>query len=98
MSIPVWVEQTDGKFTASVLGATPLEATRDTREEAIRAVSQLVQISIRRGALMFVEVPNVPVRDVARRECTAEEIEATREMVAEIYRQRDEEKTLEFPG
>lgn len=98
MTIPVWVEQTDGKFTASVLGANPLKATGDTREEAIRAVSQLVQISIRRSALVFVEVPNVPVRDVPRRECTAEEIAATREMVAEIYRQRDEEKTLEFPG
>ncbi len=97
MTIPVWVEQTNGKFTASVLGATPLEATRDTREEAIRAVLQLVQISIRRGALVFAEVPNVPVRDVPRRECTPEEIEATREMVDEIYRQRDVEKTLEFP-
>ena len=98
MTIPVWVEQTDGKFTASVLGATPLEATRDTREEAVHAVSQLVQISIRRGALVFVDVPNVPVREVSRRETTAEELEATREMLAEAYRQRDEEKTLEFPG
>ena len=98
MTIPVWVEQQNGKFTASVPGVPQLKATADTRDDAIRSLSQLVQVCVRRGALVLVEMPEFSTMPVPHRVPTEEEIEATREMVAEIYRQRDEEKALEFPG
>jgi hypothetical protein len=97
MTIPVWVEQTNGAFTASVLGGARLKATADSREEALRKLSVLVDVCVRRGTLVFLDLPDLAT-PVPPREPTLEEIEATREMVAEIYRQRDEEKALEFPG
>jgi hypothetical protein len=97
MNMPVWVEQQDGKFTASVLGSSRLRATGETREDAIRALSQLIQVCQRRGALVVVNMPEVPVADVPRRQWSEEEAEATREMLEEIYRYRDELKAREFP-
>jgi hypothetical protein len=97
MTIPVWVEQSNGTFTASALGDSRLKATAESRDEALRRLDELLHICVRRGALVFVDIPE-PAIPVPPRQPTLEEIEATREMVAEIYRQRDEEKALEFPG
>jgi predicted RNase H-like HicB family nuclease len=97
MTIPVWVEQQNGKFTASVPGTPQLRATGETRDDAIRALSQLLLVYQARGALVAVSIPEVPVAEVPRRQPTEEEVEATREMVAEIYRERDRLKAQEFP-
>jgi hypothetical protein len=97
MTVPVWVEQKNGKFMATVLGAPQLQATADTRDDAIRELSQLVRVFQARGALVAVNMPEVPVAEIPRRQPTEEEIEATRDMVAEIYRERDRLKAQEFP-
>jgi hypothetical protein len=97
MTVPVWVEQQNGKYTASVPGVPQLRASAETRDDAIRALSQLVVVFQARGALVAVNMPEVPVAEVPRRQPTEEETEATREMVAEIYRERDRQKAQEFP-
>lgn len=97
MTIPVWVEQQNGTFTASVPGVPQLRATGETRDDAIRALSQLVRVFQARGALVMVNMPDVPVAEIPRRQLTEEEEEANREMLAEIYRYRDELKAQEFP-
>ena len=93
MSIPVWVEQTDGKFTASVLGSSQIRATGETKARAVATLVSDLKTDTT-GELMMIEWP------VSRESAsyTDDEIEFLRELTAEAYRQRDEEKTLEFPG
>lgn len=38
MTIPVWVEQTNGKFTASVPGVPGIRADGATRDQAVEDV------------------------------------------------------------
>jgi hypothetical protein len=97
MTIPVWVEQQNGKFLASVPGVPRLRATGETRDEAIRELSEVVRVFQARGMLVALNMPDVPVAEVSRRQPTEEEIEATREMIAEIYSERDRLKAQEFP-
>ena len=96
MNLPILIDEQSGKFTATVLDSTQLKASGDTRDDAIRAVSQLVQIYLRRGTLVFVDVPQPLVMSVPRRELTPEENEAWDEVVEEAYRYRDELKAQEF--
>lgn len=97
MNMPVWVEEKDGKFTASVLGSPHLRATGESRDDAIRALADVIRVHQRSGMLTVVNVPEVPVAEIPRRPPTPEEEEATREMLEEIYRYRDELKAQEFP-
>ena len=96
MNLPIRNDERSGKFTATVLDSTQLKASGDTRDDAIRAVSQLVQIYLRRGTLVFVDVPQPLVMSVPRRELTPEQMEAWDEVVEEAYRYRDELKAQEF--
>ncbi len=97
MTIPVWVEQQNGKFKASVLGVTQLQATGATRDAALLAVRDLVLIRMHQGTLVFLDIPSIQLAEPRHPQPSEEELEATREMLAEIYRERDEEKLREFP-
>jgi hypothetical protein len=92
MTVPVWVEQQNGTFIATVLGVPDLRADGPTANSAVAALRTLLRESRARGELVFVDIPEPP-----RRPYTEDELEVTREMVAEIYRERDEEKRREFP-
>jgi hypothetical protein len=94
MTIPVLVEQSNGKFVASVLGASQVSAEGATREQAVAAVSAQLQARMTAGEVVVVDIPPVTV-SVPR--YTAEEIEILREQTAEIYRARDAQKAAEFP-
>jgi hypothetical protein len=96
MTIPVWVEQQNGRFSASVLGSPQLRATGGTKDEAVAALIAELNEKQRSGELVLVNLPT-PVPMAPRRQLSEEEIEETREMVAEIYRERDEQKRREFP-
>jgi hypothetical protein len=98
MSVPVWVEQQNGKFTATVLGAPQVRAEGSTREEAIRALRATIAGYRDRGQLVLLDVYGFTAAELAARPpLTAEEEEAWREVVAGIYRERDEQKAREFP-
>lgn len=92
MTIPVWVEQQNGRFTATVLGAPQLRAEGTTKDEAVRALRNAVDDRRTRGELVLLDVP-----EPQPRRYTAEEIELLRELTAEAYRYRDELKRQEFP-
>lgn len=92
MTVPVLVESQNGTFTASVLGNPAVKATGPTKDAAVTALTADLIEKQGRGELVLVNLPPLP-----RRPLSEEEIEATREMVAEIYRRRDRQKAREFP-
>ena len=93
MTVPVWVEQSNGTFTASVLGAPQVKAEGATKEQAVSAVTAQLQNRMTAGEVVLVDVPeSLPFRDVS-----PEDAAALREMCAEIYRERDAQKAAEFP-
>ena len=98
MSVPVWVEQQNGKFTATVLGAPQVRADGPTREEAIRALQAAIAGYRDRGQLVLLDAYGFTAAELAARPpLSEEEKEAWQEVVAEIYRERDEQKAREFP-
>jgi hypothetical protein len=93
MTVPVWVEQQNGKFTATVLGAPQVKAEAATKEQAVAAVTAQLRDRVTTGEVVLVDVP----APLPSRQYTKEEIEAMREMTAEIYRERDAQKAAGFP-
>lgn len=91
-SVPVWVEQTNGTFTARVLGAAGLAASAATRDQAVSALLADLTARQTRGELLMVSVP-APAAAAP----TAVDDELWDELVAGVYRDRDEEKRREFP-
>lgn len=94
--LPVLVEPLDGRYQASVPGAPGLRAEGATRDEAVAALRADLDARYARGELVWVDPPTITNPPPPRR-FTQEEIEATREMVAEMYRARDAQKVAEFP-
>jgi hypothetical protein len=105
--LPILVEPCDGGFRASLLGSADLRVCGPSKGEAIEALQAIVRSRLaadraaaKRGdaELLWAEGlyagsdPTWPPRDY---DPIAAEI--TREMVAEIYRERDEQKAREFP-
>jgi hypothetical protein len=94
MTVPIWVEQSNGKFTASVLGAPQVKADGTTREQAIAAVTAQLRDRVSTGEVVLVDIPPAPP---PARKYSPEEIDIMREMCAEAYRLRDEQKAAEWP-
>ena len=94
MTVPVWVEQSNGTFTASVLGAPQVKAEGATKEQAVSAVTAQLQNRMTAGEVVLVDVPDPPL---PFRQVSPEDAVALREMCAEIYRERDAQKAAEFP-
>ena len=96
MTIPVWVEQQNGRFTATVLGAPQLRAVGPTKDDAVAALRSSLNERAATGELTTLDVP-VPAAELPVRHYTEDELAEMREQVAEIYRERDEQKRREFP-
>ncbi len=94
-SVPVWVEQLNGTFTATVLGATGLAASAGTKEQAVSALVADLTARQTRGELVMVTLPQPQPLPPPQR--SPEEEEYLHEIVRDIYRARDEEKDREFP-
>ncbi len=98
MNVAVWVEQQNGRFAASVLGAPGLRAVADTREQAVAALRSEVETRVSGGELLFLDVEPKGLLALAGRYA---DDPVAREMWEEIrteaYRLRDEEKAREFP-
>lgn len=94
--MPVLVESNGVGFRASVYGAPALAADGATREEAVETLRTDLLTRADRGELVWLDIPRAVPSDFAGR-YTEEEAEITRQMVADIYRERDEQKAREFP-
>ena len=94
MTFPILVEQTNGKFTASVLGSPHVAAEGATKEQAVAAVRSLLSARVAAGEVVFMDVPDRPM---PFRQVSPEDAAEWREQCAEIYRQRDAQKAEEWP-
>lgn len=93
MTFPILVTQTNGTFTASVLGAPQVTAEGATKDQAVSAVTAQLQTRLTAGEVVLVTVPEpLPFGPG-----TPEAAESWRELCEEIYRERDAQKVAEFP-
>ena len=95
MTVPVWVEQQNGTFTASVPGVPQLRSTAGTKDEAVAALVATLTDCQTHGELVLVNLSPAAPRPARR--YSDEELEVLRELTAEAYRHRDELKAREFP-
>ena len=93
MTIPVWVEQQNGKFTASVPGVPGIQASGATRDIAVADARSQLQTSLSIGQIVLVDVDFVGVSGLAG---TYQDDPSILEICAEAYRLRDEEKAAEM--
>jgi len=96
MTASVLVTPRDGRFMACILGSPEVNAVGDTKPAAIDALKAELTRRQSAGELVIIEMPPVAVADLVGRH-SAEYRENLREIVAEAYRFRDEEKAREFP-
>jgi hypothetical protein len=109
--VPVLVECIGGRFQATVFGNSGIQAEGITKDEAMEALKRMLDSRVAdawaksraepaRAELLWIDGPKSGGGPTwpPRPEPTPEEIELVREMVAEIYRERDAQKAAEFPG
>ncbi len=94
MTIPVWVEQQNGKFVASLLGAPTVTASGDTKESAVAALESNLVAKQSTGQLVWLTMPALAVSDLAG---AFPDSALWDEVCEEAYRSRDEQKAAEFP-
>lgn len=98
MTVPVWVEQQDGTYTVSLIGATGVTGTGPTMDAAVAALR--TELTARRpaGQLVFVDLQPAGWLDLAEKYEDDPDWRATwDEISAQAYRERDEEKARELP-
>ena len=97
MTIPVWVEQQNGKFTASVLGS-PLCATGETNDAAVAALRSVISPHLTSRKLVLLDVePSGLLSLGSKFKDDPGWQQMWDEIAAETYRYRDELKAQEFP-
>jgi len=96
MSIEVLVTPTEGAFTASILGSSEIHAVGSSKSAAIESLKRKLQQLQLSGELVTIDLPSVAITDMIGT-YTHEHRELLREITAEAYRLRDEEKSREFP-
>ncbi len=94
MTVPVWVEQSNGKFTATVVGVPQMRAEAATKDQAVASLKAQLHDRVTAGEVVMVDVPTPAV---PARRYTDDEVAVMRELTAEIYRERDAQKAEEFP-
>lgn len=98
MTVPVWIEQQNGHFTATVLGAPGMHASASSREKAIEALRVEVETRLSAGELLLLGVEPKGLGALAGRYASDDvSRQAWNDVVAEAYRQREELKAREFP-
>lgn len=98
MTIPVWVEQTNGKFTASVLGSPQLRACGETNEAAVAELRTVLASHLAAKNLVLLDVETSGVLSLGSKfKDDPGWYQTWDEIAAEAYRHRDELKAQEFP-
>jgi hypothetical protein len=90
MTVPILVEQTDGEFCASLVGAPKLRCTGTTRSEAIAALQSELGQKVATGELVTVEVPLLGVSGLAGRFADDPSL---KDICDQIYHQREMQRS-----
>lgn len=89
MTVTVVVQQTNGQFSANVVGSSALQVVRPSRAEAIAALQHELATKLAAGELLELEVQPLGVSGLAGR---FRDDAALPEICHEIYQQRDAER------
>jgi hypothetical protein len=89
VTLPVLIQQHDGRFSASLVGWPAVQAVRATRAEAIAALQGELAAKVAAGELLDVKVQPLGVAGLAGKFAGDA---ALVEISDEIYRQRDAER------
>ncbi len=89
MTVPVWLEQQNGSFTATVPGAPGVRADGATREAVVESVREQLRAGAASGQLVMVDIDFVGVSGLVG---TFKDDPTLLDICAEAYRLRDEEK------
>ncbi len=92
MTVPVWVEQQNGRFTATVLGAPQVKAEGATREQVVTAVTAQLRNAISHGQVVLVDPGFAGISGMAG---MFRDDPTLREICEEAYRLRDAERDAE---
>ena len=93
MTIPVWVEQSNGTFTASVLDRSELKASGASRDDAMLALRNALRPQLASGELESLDLDLVGVSGLAGR---CQDDPSILEIAEEAYRLREQEKAAEM--
>jgi hypothetical protein len=96
MTASVLVTPQDGRFTACILGSPEVNAVGETKPAAIDALKAELARRQSAGELVTIDMTPVAVTDLVGRGPVGYR-KSWREIAAEAYRLRDEEKAREFP-
>lgn len=89
MTVPVLVQQTNGQFSASLVGSPEVRCVGNSRAEAIAALQSELTRRSAAGELVNLEIPPIGVSGLAGR---FQDDDALREICEQIYRDRDAQK------
>jgi hypothetical protein len=89
MTVTVMVRQSDGQFSASLVGSSSLQVVRPSRSEAIAALQRELASKVAAGELVNVELGPVGVSGLSGR---FRDDPALPEICDEIYRRRDADR------
>lgn len=89
MTVTVLVEQTNGEFSASLVGSPDLLVVRPTRAEAISALQQELAVKVAAGELLDLDVQPAGISRLAG---VFQDDSELPQICEDIYRQRDAER------
>jgi len=93
MTVPVWVEEQNGTFTASVPGVSELRAEAASQVSAVEAIRQKLRAAVASGQLVFVDDKPSGLLAAAGK---FRDDPTLLDICAEAYRLRDEQKAAEM--
>jgi hypothetical protein len=93
MTIPVCVEQTNGKYSATVPSVPTVHADAPTQAQAIESVRSQLQSRVAAGQIVMVDLDFVGVSGLAGK---YKDDPTLLDICAEAYRLREEEKAAEM--
>ena len=88
MAIPVFIDQDNGKFVATLVGSPEVRVSAPTREAALAQMQTVLQERMSQGNLVLLEVAREGIMAIAGKYKDDPFLTEIRE---EIYRQRDAE-------
>lgn len=89
MTMTVLVQQSNGQFSASLVGSSTLQVVRPSRSEAIAALQSELAEKVAKGELVDLDVRPIGVSGISGK---FRDDPALREICDEIYHQRAAER------
>lgn len=93
MTIPVWVEQSNGTFTAKVVDRSEMQANGTSHDDAMLALRNVLRPRLASGELEALDLEVVGVSGLAGR---CQDDPSILEIAEEAYRLREQEKAAEM--